>query len=49
MKKIFKIAQNISETLAIVFRRGRCPKCGSRVDDDDDVCQTCGYPDTDKR
>ncbi len=41
IKKIFKIAKEKMNILSFGFR---CPKCGSWIHDDDDCCETCGYP-----
>ncbi len=45
MKKF--IEQSFRRIKCLIARPYYCPKCGDWIDDDEDVCQTCGYPWTD--
>lgn len=40
MKKLTNLLQKIKNN----FTAGKCPKCGDWLGDDEEVCQTCGYP-----
>ena len=42
-----RIMKLILNRIKNYFGGGKCPKCGVWIDDDDDCCQTCGYPWTD--
>ena len=40
MKSIKKIVRKFMNSMW----GSKCPKCGEWMDQDEEVCQTCGYP-----
>ena len=44
MRSILKFTEKLKLKIVLALGGGRCPKCNSWIDSDDDGCQTCGYP-----
>lgn len=44
MHIIYRFSEKLKAKIIDAFGGGRCPKCNEWIDDDEDTCQTCGYP-----